>query len=110
VVKKKLNIPIGDVDIDHDYEKNVSANFTLPSNFIRRVGDEADLLLDYIMDVEDEVSPSARCPVVFSFFNVSLWCLVCCLLCVAVAEVAPAVSERQGNREAAHARCVRALH
>lgn len=57
MVKKKLNIPIGDVDIDEDYEKNVTANFTLPPNLIRhtrRVGDEEDLLLDFIMDSEDE--------------------------------------------------------
>ncbi len=59
MVKKKLNIPIGDVDIDGDYEKNVAPNFVLPGNFIRhtrRVGDEADLLLDYVMDDADEVS------------------------------------------------------
>jgi len=56
--KKTLNIPIGDVNIDQDYMKDVTPTFQLPSIYvkhIKKIGDEADVSLDYILDLEDEV-------------------------------------------------------
>lgn len=53
--KKKFNIPIGDVTIDDDYEKNVTASFVLPTSYVRyikRIGLEDDPTVDY--NVEDE--------------------------------------------------------
>ena len=57
-MKKKLNIPICDVNNDNDYEKNVSATFELPSTYIKhakKIGIEKDILIDYCMDDNDEV-------------------------------------------------------
>ena len=56
--KKTLNIPIGDVNTDQDYNKDVTPTFTLPPFYvkhIKKIGDEADVSLDYIIDIEDEV-------------------------------------------------------
>ena len=59
VVKKKLNIPIGDVAVDPDYEKNVPSKYVLQPILIRhtrKVNDEADLLADYVLENDDEVN------------------------------------------------------
>ena len=56
VPKKKINIPICDVKIDEDYDKNVKPSFKLPSSYIRyvkKLGDEPDITTDYFMDKED---------------------------------------------------------
>ena len=58
-IKKKVNIPICDVGVDPDYEKNVSASFTLPNGYLRhskKIGDEVDISIDYNMDSQDIVS------------------------------------------------------
>lgn len=44
--------------MDPDYNKNVSPTFQLPSIYvkhIKKIGDEADVSLDYIISAEDEV-------------------------------------------------------
>ena len=56
--RKTLNIPICDVNVDQDYNKDVAPSFTLPTIYIKhqkRIGDEADVSLDYVIDKEDEV-------------------------------------------------------
>ena len=61
VTKKNLNIPICDVSIDTDYEKNIQPNFQLSSSFVRltkKIGDEPDISIDYNMEDEDLVSNS----------------------------------------------------
>jgi len=58
MIKKPLNIPIGDVTLDGDYNKDVPASFRLPSNYvkhIKKIGDEVDVSFDYIIDDDDEV-------------------------------------------------------
>ena len=58
MIKKPLNIPIGDVALDGDYNKDVPASFRLPSNYvkhIKKIGDEVDVSFDYIIDDDDEV-------------------------------------------------------
>lgn len=53
---RKLNIPICDVLIDNEYEKNVQPNFKLPTSFIRhtkKIGDEPDVTIDYNMEDDD---------------------------------------------------------
>jgi hypothetical protein len=57
--KKAFNIPIGDVTLDPDYNKDISPTFRLPAvyvKYIKKIGDEADISLDYVIDSEDEVS------------------------------------------------------
>ena len=54
--KKKLNIPVGDVTIDNDYEKNVAASFTLPTSYVRyvkRIGLDDDPTVDYNIEDDD---------------------------------------------------------
>ena len=54
-----MNIPICDVGVDPDYEKNVSATFQLPNSYLRhskKIGDEVDISIDYNMDSQDIVS------------------------------------------------------
>ena len=74
-MKTNLNIPIGEVVIDANYEKEVSPDFALPSSYVkhqRKIGDEADASIEYVVDREDEVrtpgppppthpSPHSRC-------------------------------------------------
>ena len=58
MAKKKLNIPIGDVAYDEEYEQNVAATYCVPSILIRharKVGDESDLLIDYVVENDDLV-------------------------------------------------------
>lgn len=58
-LKKKVNIPICDVGVDPDYEKNVPATFLLPNSYLRhskKIGDEIDISIDYNMDSQDIVS------------------------------------------------------
>ena len=55
-VKKILNIPIGDVILESDYETNVTPSFVIPTSFVRhtkKIGDEADISADYFMEDED---------------------------------------------------------
>ena len=62
-MKKKLNIPIGDVLIDPDYEKNIPPTFVLPESFVRhtkRIGDEQDITIDYNMEDDDVVRSSTQ--------------------------------------------------
>ena len=59
VVKKPLNIPIGDVITDPDYEANIPANYNIPTSFVRhtrKIGDEPDMSIDYFMEDDDLVS------------------------------------------------------
>lgn len=58
MVKKVLNIPICDVTVDHDYNKDISATFKLPASYvkhIKKIGDETDVTIEYVLDKEDEV-------------------------------------------------------
>lgn len=53
-----MNIPICDVQIDPDYEKNVTPTFvqSVPYiKYVRRVGDDTDITTDYQCDKDDEV-------------------------------------------------------
>ncbi|KAJ1424850.1 hypothetical protein B484DRAFT_480448, partial [Ochromonadaceae sp. CCMP2298] len=59
--KKALNIPICDVTNDKDYDKEVSADFQLPPSYvkhIKKIGDEVDASLDYVIDKDDEINAS----------------------------------------------------
>ena len=59
VVKKKVNIPICDTRVDADYDNIVKPTFQLPQSYIRhirRIGDEADVSVDCIVDQDDKVS------------------------------------------------------
>ena len=63
LTKKKVNIPICDVAVDNDYEKNVTATFELPNGYIRhskKIGDEPDISIDYNMDDLDLVRSYVR--------------------------------------------------
>lgn len=54
VKKKKLNIPVGDVRVDASYA--VPRDYVLPSSYVKhtkRIGDEADVTVDYIAEEED---------------------------------------------------------
>lgn len=54
--KKKLNIPVCDVNTDADYEKNVKATFKQTETFVRytrRMADEPNLSEDYVIDAQD---------------------------------------------------------
>mmetsp|Transcript_24261 Transcript_24261/g.40506 ORF Transcript_24261/g.40506 Transcript_24261/m.40506 type:complete len:152 (-) Transcript_24261:32-487(-) len=56
-VKKALNIPICDVSVDNDYSKDVSPVFKLPKSYVKhlkKIGDEIDISLDYVVDKADE--------------------------------------------------------
>lgn len=69
VRKKIMNIPIGDVRIDADYEKNVCAFYSLPVSYLkyhRRIeAHDSDPSTEYVADKKDEViDRSVRC----SFF------------------------------------------
>ena len=58
-IKKILNIPICDVTVDTDYNKDVVANYHLPPVYLKhnkKIGDDVDVSLEYILDKEDEVS------------------------------------------------------
>lgn len=58
LAKKKLNIPICDVHVDRDYEKNVPASFALPPSYVKhskKIGDEVDVSIDYVVDTSDKV-------------------------------------------------------
>lgn len=57
-MKKKINIPICDVMFDKDYETNVKPTYVLPSSYVRhakKVGEEADVSVDYCADQDDMV-------------------------------------------------------
>lgn len=57
--KKVLNIPVGDVVEDAEYNTYVAANFTIPTSFVRhtkKIGDEPDITIDYCIEDEDLVS------------------------------------------------------
>ena len=81
--KKTLNIPIGDVTIDQDYNKDVSPTFQLPTIYvkhIKKIGDETDVSLDYVIDIEDEVQlylPCKLCPLadscIYNSFAEQVW-------------------------------------
>jgi len=54
--RKVINIPICETSLDADYEKNVAPTFVLPSSYlryVRRIGDETDVTIDYNMEQED---------------------------------------------------------
>jgi len=54
--KKKLNIPVGDVKTDADYEKNVKPTYNQTETFVRyhrRMADEPNMGDDYFMDQQD---------------------------------------------------------
>ena len=58
VVKKQFNIPTGDVKLDAEYDSIVKSSFQLPASYVRhvrRIGDEADITIDYNMETEDKV-------------------------------------------------------
>jgi hypothetical protein len=58
VTKKSLNIPIGDVTTDPDYNKDVPPTYVVPSHYVkylRKIGDEEDVSVDYVVDGDDEV-------------------------------------------------------
>lgn len=60
--KKRLNIPIGEVDIDLEYDLETAADFELPFNYIRssrKLGTEGDVTLDCNVDQQDKVCVSA---------------------------------------------------
>lgn len=64
VVKKKVNIPICDTRVDADYDNIVKPTFQLPQSYIRhirRIGDEADVSADCIVDLDDKVSALFQC-------------------------------------------------
>ena len=51
--KKVLNIPIGDVLPETDYDTNVSPTFIIPTSYVRytkKMGDEIDVSVDYFME------------------------------------------------------------
>ena len=53
--KKRFNIPVGDVNNDDDYDKNVPPSFVLPTSYVRyikRIGIDDDPTIDY--NVEDD--------------------------------------------------------
>lgn len=57
--RKPINIPICDVRIDHDYNEHVSATYTPPISYvkyIKSIGDDMDLTIDYHADADDLVS------------------------------------------------------
>lgn len=57
VVKKSFNIPICDVKLDPDYDTFVKSTFRLPASYlrhVRRIGDEADVSIDYNVEQEDK--------------------------------------------------------
>jgi hypothetical protein len=56
--KKPVNIPLCEVTLDQDYDENVSATYNLPVGYVKyvkNIGEEVDLTVDYHADVEDEV-------------------------------------------------------
>mmetsp|Transcript_23137 Transcript_23137/g.33901 ORF Transcript_23137/g.33901 Transcript_23137/m.33901 type:complete len:655 (-) Transcript_23137:198-2162(-) len=58
VQKKKLNIPIGDVSYDADYDTQVPSDFSVPQNYVRytkKIGDDEDITVDYCLESEDMV-------------------------------------------------------
>ena len=55
--KKKINLPVTDCREDPDYEKNVKPTYQIPKSYVRyvrKVGDETDMALDYCMDMKDK--------------------------------------------------------
>ena len=71
-----MNIPICDVATDQDYDRNVKDNFILPPSYVRhskKIGDEADISIDYNMDDQDLVRTIIICTyVIVDFFYDSL--------------------------------------
>lgn len=62
--KKSLNIPVCSVEKDHQYDTYVSQSFVPWTNYVkhvRRIGDEADVTSDFVMEEGDQVSPLPRC-------------------------------------------------
>ena len=58
MTKKKLNIPVGDVLVDPEYDTFFPANYTVPSGYVRyivKLSDDVDLISDYCCDADDEV-------------------------------------------------------
>jgi enhancer of polycomb-like protein len=54
--KRKLNIPVGDVSTDPDYEKIVKPNYILSNSYLKymkKIGDDEDVSIDYNMEDED---------------------------------------------------------
>ena len=54
--RKKINLPVTDCVDDPTYEDDVPANLKVPSSYVRyvrRVGNEADISVEYNMDGAD---------------------------------------------------------
>ena len=54
-----LNIPVGDVVEDTEYDTYVKSNFNIPTSFVRhtkKICDEPDITIDYCVEDEDLVS------------------------------------------------------
>jgi hypothetical protein len=55
--RKKINLPVTDCVDDPTYENDLLANYKVPSSYVRyvrRVGNEADMSVDYNVDVDDK--------------------------------------------------------
>jgi hypothetical protein len=53
-----LNIPVGNVNVDLDYDSFILPTYEIPSGFLRhikKIGDEADPAIDYVVEDEDLV-------------------------------------------------------
>lgn len=67
------------MNVDPDYNKNVSPTFQLPSIYvkhIKKIGDEADVSLDYIISAEDEVQYATRMPYTLVLYVILALCMV----------------------------------
>jgi hypothetical protein len=56
--KKKLNIPVGDVKIDEEYDSFIPATYSIPTGYVKhtkKMNDEPDLIVDYCCEDDDEV-------------------------------------------------------
>ena len=56
-MKKKLNIPVCDVTVDNEYEKNIPANYVQPTSYIRykkTLSHDSDVTIHYIADQTDD--------------------------------------------------------
>lgn len=66
--KKKLNIPVCNVQNDLEYHTIVTADYVIPQNYVRhakKIGDEDDVTIDYNADEKDIV----RSGISFGFKN-----------------------------------------
>ena len=81
--KKKFNIPVGDVNNDDDYNKNVTPSFILPTSYVRyikRIGIEDDPTIDYNVE-DDDLKWLRSHPVllvdkdIIKYFNIGIRCL-----------------------------------